>query len=558
MFDAITYALAKAFTKKAIEDVEAGSMRVEDYDSEGNGVVNDSRKLGGNLPSYYASTASIVGKMDKSVYDSNDNGIVDNAEKVNNHTVASDVPADAQFTDTKTLSGLTDTDINNPTEGQALLYNSETEKFENKDISSGGSYITLTTTTEQGENVSMSIGGATYTGTFSSEGICTFKGVKETGTATISTARVTTTLVIEYYGSYVVPVIYIPAHIYGVEWDGTSELWSRTDESAEFTDPNPYYVGMSGTPASPFDDLMPWSGMVEEERTGGTMVKIPKFWYKLTQNGTSLKIQIADKEAEGFSVSPAHMDRGDGKGERDYIYVGRYHCAASDYKSKTGEIPEKNGAMSNCRQNIHALGDNIWQWDFATVLTVRLLYIVEYANWDSQAVIGLGCGDNSSPQNMGYTDSMPYHTGTTQSNRTTYGLGTQYRYIEGLWDNVYDWIDGCYNNSNGLNVILNPSDFSTYNGILLGMPVSGYPESFLVTDVSGAFPVFLPATAITSGSRVWMDAWAVSHTSARNITGGRYVRGRGDSGIFVMQFMGDTPPLTTYNNSIGCRLMELP
>ena len=38
--------------------------------------------------------------MQKSVYDANDNGIVDNAEKVNNHTVESDVPANAVFTDT--------------------------------------------------------------------------------------------------------------------------------------------------------------------------------------------------------------------------------------------------------------------------------------------------------------------------------------------------------------------------------------------------------------------------------------------------------------------------
>ena len=61
---------------------------------------------------------------------------------------------------------------------------------------------------------------------------------------------------------------------------------------------------------------------------------------------------------------------------------------------------------------------------------------------------------------MGYTDNMTYHTGTTQSSRTSYGLGEQYRHIEGLWDNVYDWLDGCYYDANGLNIILNPSSFS--------------------------------------------------------------------------------------------------
>ena len=43
-----------------------------------------------------------MGDMMKAVYDQNNNGIVDNAEKVNGHTVESDVPAGAVFTDTVT------------------------------------------------------------------------------------------------------------------------------------------------------------------------------------------------------------------------------------------------------------------------------------------------------------------------------------------------------------------------------------------------------------------------------------------------------------------------
>lgn len=42
------------------------------------------------------------GDMLASVYDTNNNGIVDNSEKVNNHTVESNVPANAKFTDTNT------------------------------------------------------------------------------------------------------------------------------------------------------------------------------------------------------------------------------------------------------------------------------------------------------------------------------------------------------------------------------------------------------------------------------------------------------------------------
>lgn len=52
------------------------------------------------------------GDMLKSTYDTDNNGIVDNAEKVNNHTVLSDVPANAVFTDTTYTAG-TGIDITN-------------------------------------------------------------------------------------------------------------------------------------------------------------------------------------------------------------------------------------------------------------------------------------------------------------------------------------------------------------------------------------------------------------------------------------------------------------
>lgn len=52
------------------------------------------------------------GDMRTEVYDINQNGIVDNAEKVNNHTVGTDVPADAKFTDTTYTAG-TGIDITN-------------------------------------------------------------------------------------------------------------------------------------------------------------------------------------------------------------------------------------------------------------------------------------------------------------------------------------------------------------------------------------------------------------------------------------------------------------
>lgn len=341
--------------------------------------------------------------------------------------------------------------------------------------------------------------------------------------------------------------------IYGASWDGTSTTkWTRTDAAAGFTDPVP--AVNNGNGSSPFDSIQPWAGMVKSNRTGGVMVAIPKFWYKITQNGAGMKIQIANKETSGFSVSPAHMNRGDGKGERDVVYIGRYHCHTSDYKSKTGGKPKASITRSAARTAIHNLGSNIWQMDFAMRFTIWLLYIVEFADWNSQAKIGYGCGNNSGTENMGYTDSMSYHTGTTKSSRTTYGCGTQYRNIEGLWDNVLDWMDGCYYNSNGMNVILNPNSFSdSSGGVLIGKPTSGWPSAFGVKSVSGAFPTFIPTAASGSDSTYSCDNWGF-YTSSPCLYVGGYYNQNTSRGLFCVDYAS----ASSTGTSIGCRLQELP
>lgn len=339
--------------------------------------------------------------------------------------------------------------------------------------------------------------------------------------------------------------------VYGVSWDGSSTAaWMRTDAACNFTDPVPYVSGATSY-GSPFDNLQPWAGMVKKTRNGNVMVAIPKFWYKLTQNGVGMSIQIADKEKDGFLVSPAHMDRKDGKGERDIVYIGRYHCGQS-YKSVTGEKPKANITRGTARTEIHNLGDNIWSCDFAMRFTLWLLYIVEFANWNSQAKIGKGCGNNSATENMGYTDSMPYHTGTMLSSRDTYGVGTQYRNIEGLWDNVLDWCDGCYYDSNGLNIIMDPYDYGESGGMLVGKPSSGYPSKFAVSD-NGGFPMFYPTAASGSETTYSCDSWHYSASSPCLYVGGLYGQGGGLGMFFVgcNTASGSGP-------SVGCRLQELP
>ena len=341
--------------------------------------------------------------------------------------------------------------------------------------------------------------------------------------------------------------------IYGVSWDGTSTTrWTRTDDAAGFTDPVPYVAGATRY-SSPFDNIQPWAGMVKSERAGGTMVAIPKFWYKLTQNGTGLKIQISNQAISGYSVSPAHMNRGDGKGERDVVYIGRYHCGDNLCKSVTGEVPVNRVERSEARKLIHRIGTNIWQTDFAMRFTLWLLYLVEFSDWNSQEKIGYGCGNTRTAQCTGYTDYMPYHTGTTQSSRTTNGVGIQYRNIEGLWDNVLEWCDGCYYDNKGLNIILNPNNFSdNENGTNIGMPSNGYPSRFVVRTV-GDFPMFIPTASNGSDSTYSCDNWSSGEYDPCICVGGSYYFSK-EQGLFYIYICN----ISFGHEDISFRLQELP
>lgn len=349
-------------------------------------------------------------------------------------------------------------------------------------------------------------------------------------------------------------------NIFGVSWDGSSSpAWTRTDNAASFADPNPYVSGASAY-SSKFDKYMPWRGIVKETIDGvGVCVKIPKFWYKLTQNGNGLKIQIADYAASGFSVSPAHMNRGDGVGERNYVYIGRYWCTTNAYKSVTGTATKTSVSRDTSRSGVHSLGSTVWQMDFAMVLTIWLLYLVEFANWDSQTKIGYGCvhvtpTSTANQYNSGATDSLPYHTGTTQTSRTSYGV-TQYRWIEDLWGRAYQYIDGCYYTSSGLNIILNPSQFiSTQSrGTLVGTVANGFPIAFTVINPSGLFPLFLPSTAGGSNTTYTTDSWNFNSSNYQLFLGNGGSKTLNE-GLFHIQAVANGTNSSTY----ACRLMVLP
>jgi hypothetical protein len=186
-----------------------------------------------------------------------------------------------------------------------------------------------------------------------------------------------------------------------------------------------------------------------------------------------------------------------------------------------------------------------------------MLYLVEFADWNTQSTIGYGCGNDSSTQAQGRTDAMQYHTGTSAANRTTYDAGIQYRYIEGLWSNVRDWCDGIYFNVASVYVIKNPSNFSdTTGGVLVGSrpTTPNYISSWNVPNVNGLEYALYPSAVDGTDSTYVCDYCGYYSSGVVLSVGGGYGRDQG-CGLFCL----DGYYAASYADaSIGCRLVKLP
>jgi hypothetical protein len=227
------------------------------------------------------------------------------------------------------------------------------------------------------------------------------------------------------------------------------------------------------------------------------------------------------------------------------------------YASKSGANPLTNITRATARTNSRKKGSKWQQYDYASWCAVWLLYLVEYANWDSQSKIGNGIVGNSSLQKTGTTDSMTYHTGTVASARTGYG-GVQYRGIENPWGNVYDWIDGINFNNRAAYICTDPSKYAddtstNYTAAGLSLPSSGniktlgnctaLPWAFIPTGTGGSGTTYVPDYVYSN------SGWCVL------CVGGCYGGDAAYCGLFF--FRGSYYSSSAYSY-IGARLLYVP
>ena len=291
--------------------------------------------------------------------------------------------------------------------------------------------------------------------------------------------------------------------VFGVSWDTTNSSPELTRLTID-TDPNHFVtvnidtepvpaVG-TGEGSSPFDNYLPWMGMEEYNIVNGeilykqgeegfsrssydTMVYIPEFWYYIERIQDNVRFYISSEPRENFSKHP-----GSNK------YISRYEIIENNgtYMSISGYSPKVSINIGTMRTNCASKGNGWQQDDFMCYQARNLLYLVEFANFNSQNMLGSGISGDSAAHNTGETDAMIYHTGRAEGTNNLSAV--QYRHIENPYGNVYTFVDGILINEHEVFLCTDPQYYGNeitenYLSTRITTPDSnGYPKDLIFSD----------------------------------------------------------------------------
>lgn len=423
----------------------------------------------------------------------------------------------------------------------------------------GGNFTksVIIVTAPTGSTVTCKSGSTTKTAT-EKNGTWTFTGIDNgtwTLTATLGGQTTTATVNVTQFDVYRVTLAYVK--IYGISRDITasSPAWTRTDDAVGMT-----ATASVGTVAghSDFSSCYPWSKIARETlSTGDVMVKIPKFWYRRYREGNVENIKIATQPASGFALHPAFNHGGVSK---DAVYVGAYKTSNNN-KSISGASPQVQQTKTTLRNNAKSKGSGWGLTDISTFSAIQMLILVEYATNNVQAVIGQGYCNGSAPLKVGSCDSVANLTGRPAGTDGT--VDVVYRGIEGLWGNIWEWVDGVSWNNGTYYVCNDPTkyaDATTTNYTQLsfvGLPA--WDNSYITTEGldSGANNhIMLPSAAGTGSSSTYMcdTTWGESGWRCPAF-GGQWVD-KLAVGLFRTGFFSD--PSGGANGFCGARLQYIP
>lgn len=250
-------------------------------------------------------------------------------------------------------------------------------------------------------------------------------------------------------------------------------------------------------------------GFTRTPATGDVMVEIPRYYYRIEDIGTMRNYLISDYPLDGYEISPRHAPHEGKPGGYDKIYVSAYELS-NGYRSISGVAPLTGQNRIQVRAGCRDRGIGYHSFDIATYWTIVMLYIIEAANWDSQAAVGAGytSADGITPvAHTGGSDNVAGHTGRADGNSTAALNSAKYRHMENLWGNTSAFCDGIIVDGQSVYICTDPSKYAeaTDDYTLLSCQAAsssgwikalGYdpsvPWAQICTDAGGADGSYIP------------------------------------------------------------------
>gem|GEM_PF-644837 len=336
----------------------------------------------------------------------------------------------------------------------------------------------------------------------------------------------------------------------GIEWNQSTDSYVRTTTEGSYTQ-------------SDFDNIFPWShirrctlwdnGTVNYylnamnsslKATGGlanltggdgqVMVEIPKFYMRHAFTGSTHDWEISRFNTTGFTVHNAFLKNG---AEVDYRYIGAYEGSMWDQSegamvpsdsintsmyapgdklcSYSGEFPKTNENRSEFRAMAAQRGAGWRQQDFDLISAVQLLYLIEYANFSSQSMIGMGRTErsvgcswvaNNCTGQCGKSNGDGDGTNSVGGNSDNAYM--TYRGIENFYGNVWGWVDGINIDTNVVYVCNNDAHWAdgtilNYTNLGVTLP-AGHGYQVTLENIDRGF---LPASVGGSSSTYVCDSY---------------------------------------------------
>lgn len=342
--------------------------------------------------------------------------------------------------------------------------------------------------------------------------------------------------------------------IYGVRrsLSSASTAWVRTDDAkgltAQATKDGSYVF-------NDFDNIYPWSDIITQNiedniitaqygddlfafdgSMGDVMTFVPTHWVKRWQDEENEYIQIAKYKFDGAVKVDAY-------------WVGRYTTSAGT-KSISGALSTVSQNISTFRTQAMAKGSEWSQLDWH-YFDLELLYLVEYADANSQAMLGNGISSDSAQHASGELNGLGMKSGCLVNDSKHSVI---YRGVENPFGNIWQFVDGINIKDNKAYICYDHSRYQSdkFDGAYEPLSYTNANANGNPNRMGCDANHPLIGLCTTTGTSVYADYYYQNSGNRIALVGGSWYHGA-YAGFFFWACLDDS---SYANTSIGGRLLK--